>query len=65
MQPPVTYRTEIVNGHTFEWRLYYFTSSTGGDYSRDCYRLDGKRVSARVFYERLWDARAAAAGGVS
>ena len=56
----VPYRTEVVNGHKFEWVSTLFRSSVGNDYFRDEHRLDGKRVSRRAFYTALQGTRAAA-----
>ncbi len=54
-----TYKTEIVNGHTFEWQNTEYTSPTGGDHTRQGYKMDGKRVSATMFYKALSAARGA------
>ncbi len=56
-----TYQTETVNGRTFEWQTTDYTSPTGGDYTRSGYKLDGKRVSWRAFYDALRDAKAESA----
>jgi hypothetical protein len=40
----------VINEMTFTWYSQEYKSATGGDYSRDGYKIDGKRVSCAEYY---------------